>query len=113
MHQRFCLLFAVINHLDNYVRTLFNTDLCAVQANIVVLRSAPITAGVMLVVYPTALILLLQAGLRAFFGFTVKANDPVSAEGDIRMYVGMDAICAVLKNIVGISANDDTGAFFS
>ena len=87
MHQRFCLLFAVINHLDNYVRAFFNTDLCAVQANIVVLRSTPITAGVVLVVHTTALVLFVQAGFRTLFRLAVKANDPVSAEGDIRMYV--------------------------
>jgi hypothetical protein len=113
MHQRFCLLFTICDHVNNDIGAFFYTDFCAVQANIVILSSAPITAGVMLVVYTTALVLFVQAGFGAFFGFTVKANDPVSAEGDIRMYVGMDAICAVLKNIVGISANDDTGAFFS
>ena len=66
----------------------------------------------MLVVYPAALVLFVQAGFRALFRFAVKAHDPVCAELLIRVDKGVQAIAAVFQDVVGVAAYDHAGALF-
>ena len=97
-----------------------NKDICAplhaknatVEGDVIVLRHAPGSAGVVVVVYLAALVLFCQTGFGTFFRFTVEADDAVSTEFLAGMDKSMKGIGAILQNVVCVSANDDTRTLF-
>ena len=95
MHQRFLLFSAVSYHFNDYIGAFFNANFSTVKANIIVLRSAPNLTGIMLVIYTAAFIFFQQTCFGALFGFAIEAHDPVSAGGQIRMDVCVDAILPI------------------
>ena len=88
-NRSFRLLFAVIDNAQKDVYTGIDTECTAVEADIVVLCYTPGSAGVVLVIHFAALVFFLQTHFGTLFGFAVESDDTVSAEGHIRMDIGM------------------------
>ena len=103
------LLSGIFNNADKNITALLNSQNSGVQADVVVLRLAPGTAGIVLIIYPAALILLLESCFRALFRFTVETDNALCTIGRVSKDVGMEGIGTVLQNVVGIPAYDDTG----
>ena len=82
----FLWLFTVIYNGQDNIGTGFHTQFAAIEANVVILCGTPVSTGIMLIVNLAALILFLQASLRALFRFAVQAYNAVRAE----ILVGMD-----------------------
>lgn len=108
------MLFSGIFHdLADDIYTLFDTQNTGIQRDIIVLRLAPGTAGVVLIVDTAALILFSQTLFGTLFGFAVAADDSFGAVRDIRENKSMEGIGTVFQNVVSIPTNDDTGTLFS
>ena len=105
------LLSGILHDGAEDVYALVNAQNAGIQGDVIVLRLAPGTAGVVLIVDTAALILFMQTLLRALVGLTVTADDALGTIGDIRKDVNMERILTVLQNIVRVTADDDTGAF--
>lgn len=98
---------------ENDFYATLDAQVTTVQAKVVILRHAPGLTGVVLVVDLAAFILFSQSGFGTFFAFAVKPDDTIGTEVVICMDKYVQAIRAIFQNIVGVSSNDDTGAFLS
>ena len=67
----------------------------------------------MLIVDLAALILLLQTSLGTLLRLTVQTHDTVSAVVHIRIDKCMQAIVAILQNIISVSTHDNAGTLIS
>ena len=95
------------------IGALFDTQNTGIQTNIIVLRLAPCAACVMLVIDTAALILFCKTGFGALLRLTIALNNAFSAVGNIRKYINMKRILAILKDLVCITANNHAGTLLS
>ena len=116
MRLRPALLFALLlfsglqNRVDNNLAALVKAKSATAQAQVIVLGHAPGASGVVLIVYPAALVFFRKPDFRSLVGFTVELYNVLGPEFIVRAYVNMQGIGAVLQNVVRVPAHDDAGA---
>ena len=69
-------LFGGIENIAYYIDTFFYADGAAVQRKIVILRHAPFSSGIMLVIYPALGVFIIQPFLGARFRFSIHPHYP-------------------------------------
>ena len=85
----------VRNQRNNDLRSFFNRDCAGVDADIVVISGTPGASGLVLIIDFTALIIFLEAGVRALLGLAIETDDAVSTVVHIRMDERMEAIFTI------------------
>lgn len=95
--------------LGNHVDTPVQTDFAAVQAELIVVRLAPLGAGIELIVGLPLLVLVVEPLGGRFLPLAVHRHDTLGP----LLIGGMDkyrqAVCHIPQNVVGTAAHDDTG----
>ena len=107
------LFLGVFYNSNHDVSALLNAQNTGIQADIVVLCLTPGAAGVVLIIDTAALILFCKTGFGALLRLTIALNNAFSAVGNIRKYINMKRILAILKDIVCITANNHAGTLLS
>ena len=103
------LLLGIVHNAADDVSTLVNAQNTGIQGNVIVLRLAPGTAGIVLVIDAAALILFVKTLLRRLVRLTVTANNALCTVGFVGKYVDMQGILTILQDVVGIPADNNTG----
>lgn len=95
--------------LGNHVDTPVQTDFAAVQAELIVVRLAPLGAGIELIVGLPLLVLVVEPLGGGFLPLAVHRHGTLGP----LLIGGMDkyrqAVCHIPQNVVGTAAHDDTG----
>ena len=84
----------------------------AVETEVIVLRLAPCSAGIIAVVYLALAILVLDALFEGFFGFPVAFQDMRGAALYVRADEYMQGFLALAQDVVRTASNDDAVSFF-
>ena len=94
---------------DDDICASFDADNTAVKADIIVPGVTPDTARVVVVVDFAALVFLVQTGNRTLFRLAVQLHNALCTEFRIGVDKGVQAILAILENIVCVSAHNYAG----
>ena len=102
---------SVLDGVKYQINAFFYSEPSRIKAHIIVFRVAPLTVGVVLVIYFTLLVLVVKALLRFFLAFAVQSYNAFSA----RFHIGVDKyvenIVPVPQNVIGAAADYNAGLF--
>ena len=107
----FSILFVQMLYcVDDDLGAVLDAKDAGIQAEVIVLRLAPCTAGVVMVIHTTALILFLKAGFGALLRLSVETHDALGTIGSISKDIDVECVLSVLEDVVCVAAYDDAGA---
>ena len=99
-------------HVADDIRAFVDAQRTGVEAQIVVLRFAPVAVGVVLVVDLALAVFFLQTLLRGLLRLAVQAHNALGAMLHIGMDENMQRVRTVLEDEVRTAADDDAGTLF-
>ena len=103
---------SLLSKTNDDIRTFFDAQFAAVEAEIIILTAAPGAAGVVFIKDLTLFVLFLKTLFGGVVTLPIEADDAIGTEGGIRKDKDMQCVRAVMENVVRAAADDDAGALF-